>query len=57
MHQRVVARDPELDNARAAIRKLLKRRNHLTQELRDIQNELKILNDFLDAQTKCFDFL
>ncbi|KAG4952828.1 hypothetical protein JHK87_038422 [Glycine soja] len=56
MHQRVVARDPELDNARAAIRKLLKRRDHLTQELRDIQNELKILDDFLDAQTKCFDF-
>ena len=31
-------------------------RAHETQELRDIQNELKILDDFLDAQTKCFDF-
>ncbi|RZC27503.1 hypothetical protein D0Y65_005554 [Glycine soja] len=30
---------------------------HLTHELRSIQNELKSLNDFVDGQTKCFNFL
>ncbi|RDX84201.1 hypothetical protein CR513_34788, partial [Mucuna pruriens] len=57
MRQRVVARDSRLEHAQARIGELHKRRDHLTQELHNVQNELKSLYDFVDAQTKCFDFL
>ena len=57
MRQRVVARNPKLDHAKARIGELLKTHDHLTQQLDNIKKELKSLNDFVDAQTKYFDFL
>ena len=57
MRQRVMARDPKLDYAKTRIGELLKRHDHLTQQLDNIKKELKSLNDFVDAHTKCFDFL
>ncbi|KAK7299863.1 hypothetical protein RJT34_10691 [Clitoria ternatea] len=58
MRQRVVvAKDPKLDDAQTRIRELHMRHAHLTQELHKIKNELKNLQEFVDAQTKCFNFL
>jgi len=57
MRQHVVTRDAKLDHAKARIGELFKRHDHLTQQLDNIKKELRCLNDFVDAQTKCFDFL
>ncbi|KAK7299870.1 hypothetical protein RJT34_10698 [Clitoria ternatea] len=58
MRQRVVAaKDPKLDDAQTRISELHMRHAHLTQELQKINNELKNLQEFVDAQTKCFNFL
>jgi len=57
MRQRVVARNPKLDHAKARIDELLKTHDHLTHQLHNIKKELRSLNDFVDAQTKYFDFL
>ncbi|WVY91191.1 hypothetical protein V8G54_036705 [Vigna mungo] len=57
MRQRVLGRDPKLDHAKVRINELLKRHDHLTRELDNVKKELRSLNDFLDAQAKCFDFL
>ncbi|XP_014504583.1 uncharacterized protein LOC106764739 isoform X2 [Vigna radiata var. radiata] len=57
MRQRVLGRDPKLDHAKVRINELLKRHDHLTWELDNIKKELRSLNDFLNAQAKCFDFL
>ena len=57
MRKRVVARDPKLDRAKARIGELLKRHDHLTQELDNIKKELRSLHDFVDMQKKCFNFL
>ena len=47
----------ELDSIKVPIGELVKRHDHLTQELHNMKKELRSINDFFDAPTKCFDFL
>ncbi|KAK7299887.1 hypothetical protein RJT34_10715 [Clitoria ternatea] len=58
MRQRVVvAKYPKLDNAQTRISELHMSHAHLTQQSHKINNELKNLQEFVDSQTKCFNFL
>ncbi|CAL0308402.1 unnamed protein product [Lupinus luteus] len=50
MCKRVTVRDPRVGHAQARL-------NELTQELAKIKGEINSLNDFVDSQKKCFDFV
>ncbi|XP_057726457.1 putative disease resistance protein RGA3 isoform X1 [Arachis stenosperma] len=64
MHQRVMVmvkdtndNNNKVDHAQEQLGELLKKHDHLTEQLQSIKAEIVSLRDFVDSHKRCFDFL